>query len=57
MYADYTHTAIAPNDIAEFISMPKKELLNVSDWLRVNTLNANPPKQNKFSSLSNYLAC
>ena len=39
MYADDTHTTIASNDIAEFISMSKKELLNISDWLRVKKQN------------------
>ena len=46
MYADDTHKILASNDIAELISMTKKELLNISDWLRVNIQSANPPKQN-----------
>ena len=41
-YADETHTKIASNDIKELICMAKKELLNISDWLRANKLNANP---------------
>ena len=36
---DTTHTTIA-----ELIRMTNKELLNISDWLRVNRLGANPPK-------------
>ena len=44
MYADDTHTTIASSDIAELTRMTKKELLNISDWLRVNKLSANPPK-------------
>ena len=36
MDADHTHKTIASNDITELISMTKKELLNISDWLRVN---------------------
>ena len=45
MYADDTHKILASNDITELISMTK-ELLNISDWLRVNIQSANPPKQN-----------
>ena len=44
MYADDTHTTIASNEIKELIRMTKKELLNISDWLRVNKLSANPKK-------------
>ena len=50
MYADDTHTTIASNDIAELISMTKKELLNISDWLRVNKLNAKP-QETKYIQL------
>ena len=45
-YADDTHTTIAFSDLAELIRMTKKEQLNISDWLRVNMLRANPKKQN-----------
>ena len=41
MSADDTHAAIASNDVVELISMTKKELLNISDLLRVNKLSAN----------------
>jgi len=44
MYADETHTTIVSNDVTELMSMTKKELLNISDWLRVNELCANPQK-------------
>ena len=44
MYADDSHATIASSDIAELIRMTKKELLNISDWLRVNKLSANPQK-------------
>ena len=44
MYADDTHTTIASSDIAELISMSKKELLNISDLLKVNKQSANPYK-------------
>ena len=42
MHTDDTHTTIPSNDIAELLSMTKKELLNISDLLRVNKLRANP---------------
>ena len=44
MYADDTHTTIASSDIKELVQMTKTELLNISDWLRVNKLSANPKK-------------
>ena len=44
MYADDTHTTIASSDIAELICMPDKEMLYISDWLRVKKLSANPQK-------------
>ena len=43
-YADYIHTPTASNDIKELVCMTKKELLNISDWLKVNKLSANPKK-------------
>ena len=42
MHADDTHTTIESNDITDFISMTKKELLNINDWLRVKKQRANP---------------
>ena len=53
VYADDTHTKFASNDISELISMTKKELLNISDWLRVNKLNANSKKQNLWLLVTN----
>ena len=50
MYADDTHTTIASNDIRELVRMTKKELLNISDWLRVNKLSANPKKTESTES-------
>ena len=44
MYADDIHTAIASNDIKELVRMTEKELLNISDWLRVNKLSASQKK-------------
>ena len=40
MSADDTHATIASNGIVELVSMTKKELLNISDLLRVNKLSA-----------------
>ena len=55
MCADDTHTTVASSDIAVLTRMTKKELLNISDWLRVNKLSANPPppKQNSWSLVTN----
>ena len=53
MYADDTHTTIASNHIAELMHMTKKELLNISDWLRVNKLSANPKKPNLWLLVTN----
>ena len=44
MYADDAYTTIASNDITVLISMTKRELLNICDWLRVNEQSANPQK-------------
>ena len=47
VYADDTHAKIASNDITELISKTKKELINISEWLRIKKLSANP-KKTKF---------
>ena len=44
MYADDTHTTIASKDITELSQMMKEELENISEWMRVNKLSANPKK-------------
>ena len=44
MYADCTYSAIASSDITKLISMTKNGLLNISDWLTLNKLSANPQK-------------
>ena len=41
-YADDTCTTIASSHITELITMTKKDIINISDWLRVNKPNANP---------------
>ena len=53
MYADDTHATMATNDLTELISMTKKELLNISDWWRVNILSPNPRKQNLWLLVTN----
>ncbi len=44
MYADDTHTSITSADIRDIVDMTKKELSNISNWLRVNKLSANLQK-------------
>ena len=44
MYADDTRTTIASDDINELAQMMKEELQNISEWMRINKLSANPKK-------------
>ena len=53
IYPDDTHTTHVSNAIAELIRMTHKELLNISDWVKVNKLNASPEKQNSWLLVTN----
>ena len=53
MYADDTHATIASSEIAELLRTTNKELLNISDWLRINKLSASPQKQNSWLLVTN----
>ena len=63
MYADDSHTTIASYDITELTSMTKKELVNISDWLKANKLTANSQKtefmaigrQRRINKISDFL--
>ena len=44
MYADDTHVTLTSNNIDDLIANAHKELRNVSEWMRVNKLNAKPSK-------------
>ena len=44
IYADDTNVTIASNDIEKLVADAQEELLNISEWLRVNKLSPNPSK-------------
>ena len=44
IYADDTNVTIATNDIQNLVTDAQEELLNISDWMRVNKLSPNPLK-------------
>ena len=44
MYADDTHVTLTSNSIEDLLANAHKELRNISEWMRVNMLNANPHK-------------
>ena len=50
IYADDEHTKIASSDI-ELIRMIKKEMLNISDWLRTYKQSVNPSPKNEFLAI------
>ena len=42
MYADDTHVTIASNDSDNLLENAQGELLNISEWIRINKLTPNP---------------
>ena len=44
MYADDTEITISSNNQAELIETAQAELLNISEWMRINKLSLNPTK-------------
>ena len=42
MYADDTHITLTSSNVDDLITNAHKELKNVSEWMRVNKLTANP---------------
>ena len=44
IYADDTHTTIVSNNIEKLVSDAQQELLNLSEWMRINKLSPNPQK-------------
>ena len=44
MYADDTEIAISSNNQVELIETAQAELLNISEWMRINKLSLNPTK-------------
>ena len=48
MYADDTHVTLTSNNNEDLIANAHKELRNISEWMRVNKLNANPQNPNTW---------
>ena len=46
MYADDTHVTLTSNNVDDLIANAHRELGNISEWMRVNKLSANPKKPN-----------
>ena len=44
MYADDTHVTLTSNNVKDLITNAHRELGNISEWMRVNKLSANPKK-------------
>ena len=44
MYADDTHVTVISTNVDDLIANAHKELRNISEWMLVNKLNANPQK-------------
>ena len=44
LYADYTHITVASTNVEDLIQNAQMELSNISTWMWVNKLSANPKK-------------
>ena len=44
MYADDTHITITSNKLENLLGIAQRELLNISEWMKINKLTANPKK-------------
>ena len=44
IFTDNTNVTIASNDIQNLVTDAQEELLNISEWMRVNKLSPNPSK-------------
>ena len=44
VYADDTNVIIASDDIQRMIDNASQEMLNLSEWMRINKLSPNPQK-------------
>lgn len=44
MYVDDTHVALASTSIGELVRKSQDELGNISEWMRLNKLSANPQR-------------
>ena len=44
MYADVTEITISSNNQVDLVEAAQAELLNISEWMRINKLSLNPTK-------------
>ena len=44
MYADETHVTITSNNLENLLENAQREFLNISEWMKINRLTANPKK-------------
>ncbi len=44
MYADDIHVTLASKSVDELVLKAHEELCNISEWMRLNKLSANPKK-------------
>ena len=46
MYADDTHVTLTSSNTDDLLKNAHKELRNISEWMQINKLSANPKKLN-----------
>ena len=44
MYADDTHVTLTSDSLAELFESAREEMMNISEWMRINKLSINPQK-------------
>ena len=44
MYTDDAHVTITSNNLENLLENAQRELLNISEWMGINKLTANPKK-------------
>ena len=44
MYADDTHVTVTSDSIEELFESAREEIMNISEWMRINKLSINPQK-------------
>ena len=44
MYADDTHVTVTSDSMEEVFESAREEMMNISEWMRINQLSINPQK-------------
>ena len=44
MYADDTHVTVTSDSIEELFESAREEVMNISEWMRINKLSIDPQK-------------